>query len=360
MIFRHLIALPVVLLLIAATSLACSSSPAPARPQVDADFRVLIIHSYDDDFRWTHELGRGIVEGLGRGGYSEGRDYELRVFFMDTRVNYTRPEQIEERVSAAMRVIDEFRPDIVFVTDDLALERVAVPYAEKGSVLNLPFVFAGINGDPVLYGGVRSLEAPGGQITGAIERIPFLRGFEAMKRVFPNAQRVALIADPSPSSTAVVNEFRRENVAGRSTALQAQDMVQVATFAAWKERIQEFQTRADLIAVLNYHRLADEAGHIVPAREVVEWTLQNSRIPVVGLVSDWTADGLVMAVGNSGFRTGIYVGIVGARVLSGTPPGSIAIIDPLQFEMTFNLTTAERLNIRIPADALTEAGNVVR
>lgn len=346
-----------VLVLLAAALAACSgSSPASDDPMR----RVLIIHSYDDDFRWTHELNRGIIEGLERGGYREGRDYELRVFFMDTRVRYARVEQIEERVSAAFAEIDGFRPDIVFVTDDLALERVAATYAEKGSISGLPFVFAGINGDPRAYGGVRTLEAPGGTLTGALERIPFVAGFEAMKRVFPDASRVMLFADPSPSSASVVRDFDAENIASRATALKALGMVQVETFADWKAKVAEYQARADVLAVLNYHRLRDDAGNIVPAREVVEWTLQNSRIPVVGLVSDWTADGLVMAVGNSGVRTGIYVGAIGARILDGASAGSIAIVDPLEFEMTFNLRTAERLNIRIPQDAVADAGNVIR
>jgi ABC-type uncharacterized transport system substrate-binding protein len=321
--------------------------------------RVLVIHSYDNEFRWTAEQGRGIVEGLRRAGLDEGEDYQLRVFFMETRVTYTTPDQIEERASRALDIISEFDPDIVFVTDDVALKDVAVAFTQFAPQRELPFIFSGINADPTVYPPVRSLAAPGGLITGTLERIPFDDTFATVERVIPSAQRIAIYADDSASSTAVLEEYRRTHT-GVATALDVVALQQISTFAEWQRTIMAVQTQADIIGLVNYHRVKDETGRTVPAREVAQWTIANSRVPVVALVSDWAADGIFMAVGNSGFKTGTLVGIIGGEVLQGKAPGTIAIVDPHLVETAFNLTTADSKSITIPPAELVNAGQVYR
>ncbi|MCX5998023.1 MAG: penicillin-binding protein activator, partial [Chloroflexi bacterium] len=64
-----------------------TSSAAPA-------LKVLIVHSYHETWAWDQDMESGIVEGLSRKGYVKDRDYQLKSFYMDTKINYTTPEQI--------------------------------------------------------------------------------------------------------------------------------------------------------------------------------------------------------------------------------------------------------------------------
>ena len=80
--------------------------------------------------------------------------------------------QIEERAAEALEALRDFAPNILFVTDDVALEHVAVRYAEESPDAPLPTVFAGINVDPTIYAPINSLEAPGRTITGALGAHP--------------------------------------------------------------------------------------------------------------------------------------------------------------------------------------------
>jgi branched-chain amino acid transport system substrate-binding protein len=170
--------------------------------------RVLVVNSYHKGMDWARDIQKGIIEGLSRAGYTEGQDYELKTFCMDTKVTYTTPELIEQRAETAIDLIDEFEPDIVFVNNDNALKYVAVEYTKKHPEKKLPFVFSGVNLDPTIYAPIESLDVPGGVITGALERFPYYECFFLGKRIFPNASKIVLLADSSPSSTFVVEAFK--------------------------------------------------------------------------------------------------------------------------------------------------------
>lgn len=283
----------------------------------------------------------------------------MMVYYMQTRVQYTTPDQIKARAAEALQLIDDYKPDLVFITDDTALQYVAVPHALGKSNPDLPFIFSGINGNPTDFAPIKSLTTPGGQITGALERIPFAFNFRTTKLVYPNVTRMALLADSSASSAAVVDDFKKTYTPGMSE-VQITGFEQIDTFAAWKQRIAELQTQVDAIGLLNYHRLKDESGNVVSGSDVAAWTVANSKIPVIGLLTDWARDGIVMAAGNSGFKTGSFVAKMGADVLKGLPPAQISIVDPHLTETAFNLSNAGAAGLPIPAAALTAAAEVYR
>ena len=50
--------------------------------------RILIVHSYQEGLGWNHDTEEGIAEGLEKKGYVLGKNYELKKFYMDTKVTY--------------------------------------------------------------------------------------------------------------------------------------------------------------------------------------------------------------------------------------------------------------------------------
>lgn len=321
--------------------------------------RVLVIHSYDEAWSWDQDIQRGIIEGLSRHGYMRDRDYELKTFYMDTKVTYTLPEQIEERAALAIALIEEFEPDIVFVNDDNALKYVAVAYTERYPDRRLPFVFSGVNVDPTIYAPITSLERPGGPITGALERFPYGEGFTVAKRIFPNASTIVLLADSSSSSSFVVSTFKEQYLdVCNDSPLQVIGPLQVATFREWQETVTAYQTEADLLGILTYHQLRDENGRVVPAPVVVDWTVHHNELPELGVLTFHAADGFFAAVGVSGYKTGLYVGVLGGEILGGKDPAAIPLVDPKEVEVAFNLERADALGITIPAEELVKASEV--
>ncbi len=240
--------------------------------------------------------------------------------------------------------------------NDNALKYVAVEYTKRHPEKKLPFVFSGVNLNPSIYTPIECLEVLGGVITGALERIPYYEAFSLGKRIVPNASKIVLIADSSPSSDFVVGAFK-ERYRDRVTdsPLDVIDCIPVKTFDGWKENITEYQTKADFIGILNYYQLCDENGTVVPAPVVADWTIRNSILPEIGFIATDAEEGLLAAVGVSYYKTGIYVGVIGGEILGGASPATIAIIDHKVTDVTFNLERAEMLEIRIPATELADA-----
>ncbi len=329
----------------------------PVHQPVPLETTILVINSYGPEMTWEQDIQRGIIEGLARSGYGAGHHaYMLQTYCMDTKVNYTTPEQIEARAEAAFTLIAELQPDLVFVNNDNALTYVAVEYAMRYPERKLPLVFSGVNLDPTLYEPITSLDRPGGQITGALERVPYDEAFALVTRIVPNASTIVILADASPSTDLVVSTFQeryQETVA--DSPLRVQGFQQITSFADWKTRIQELQTEADVIGVLNYYQVRDETGAVVPAKEVANWTIHHSNLPEMGFVATDSGDGFLAAVSVSYYQTGIYVGLIGGEILSGADPAEIPIVDPHVADITFNLERAEMLGITIPRAELAEA-----
>lgn len=333
---------------------ADTANPFPERQ------RVLIVHSYDEGFRWTSEQGRGIVVGLGEAGLREGHEYDLRTFFMDTRSTYTSPEQVAARASEARRLIEEFEPAVVFVTDDVALRDVAVRWVEEHPDSDVAFVFSGINIDPTVYAPIASLRQPGGRITGLLERIPVAEAMAAVKRVLPAASRAALLADGSLSSGAAVADYNATYPGGLQQPVQVTGFAQARTFAEWQRLVTEAGRQADVIGVLNFHGIVDDSGQVVPPATVLDWTVRNSSKPVVGLLTDWVRDGMAMGVGNSGAQHGAAAGRIGGGILKGGDPGQVAIVDPKLVETAFNLGALRRLGWSVPQTDIEAARLVIQ
>ena len=348
------------LLLALAAAVACGSPTSALGGAAPADepHRILVVHSYSDAFTWTRQLHEGIIQGLAQKGLIRDRDYQLQTFEMDTRINFTSPQQIQRRAAAALEALRTFGPDILFVTDDVALEHVAVKYAEESPDTPLPTVFAGINVDPTIYAPIGSLDVPGGTITGALERIPHTEAFATAKRLFPDVTRVVILADAGAGSETVRAELQRDDQAADARPFEVLDFLLLETFDQWQRAVVDYQDKADLIAVVNFHQLRDASGEIVPPAEVIDWMVAENKLPELGLVADWARDGILVAVGNSGLKTGAYVGALGADILNGADTAIMPIVDPKQTDTSFNLARARSLGIEFPPGELADADTV--
>lgn len=101
--------------------------------------KIFMVHSYNPDHICTAPQREGFVNKL-HDLEVESREnksmkyiyrFNIRSFYMWTKLEYTTIPQIKERAKIAIQKIKEFKPDYIYTSDDNAFEYVAIPLSYK-------------------------------------------------------------------------------------------------------------------------------------------------------------------------------------------------------------------------------------
>jgi putative ABC transport system substrate-binding protein len=213
-------------------------------------------------------------------------------------------------------------------------------------------IVALIGSDTVGSGLDLSLSRPGRNLTGvnvfAVQLVP-LR-FQLVREVVPNAELIAFLANPSGLNAAVDGiEYAgiAKQVGQRFLILNARSESECeAAFA----RLAEVRPRALVVeSDPLFNELADR---------LIEFARRYS-VPVIYPRREFTVDGGLMSYGtdisDSYYQAGIYT----ARILQGTKPADLPVLQATKFELVINLKTAKALGLTIPPSLLARADEVI-
>jgi ABC-type uncharacterized transport system substrate-binding protein len=302
--------------------------------------RVLVLHSYHPEFVWVQDVNKGIVQGLLEERFEEGKNLNLEYFYMDTKRKSDEKWKLEVAGQAKARIAT-LKPDVVIAVDDNAQKYVVKDLANGGP----PFVFLGVNANPMDYGYLRSLEAPGGQVTGSIERERFEQSLALLRKLIPEVTNLAVLCDDGPTGKPIVARIQQK------APLLGVNIVatkQTGSFHEWQRFVRQVQNQADALLVILYHTLKDDAGKSIHENRVLSWTINNNQLPDLGFWSWAVEGGLLCSEAISGYQQGHYAATVAAYVLMGQSAGEFPVDKPQRGEICINLARAKMLGIEIP------------
>ena len=138
---RHRRLLVAALCAVLAVGGAIATLRAPPAAAAKPLFTILHIMSYHSPWEWTDEQLRGFRDALA------GVDVEYKVLQLDMK-RKSSPEWKESVARDARQLIDAWKPDLLFTSDDLAQEMVAKHYVNTKT----PIVFSAVNADPAVSG----------------------------------------------------------------------------------------------------------------------------------------------------------------------------------------------------------------
>jgi len=207
-------------------------------------------------------------------------------------------------------------------------------------------------GDPVRQGYVRSLNRPGGNVTGVswFSNLVASKALGLLLELVPNAAVIALLVDPKLPETASQQNDAQEaaRILGRQLlALNASTPSEIdAAFATMRQR------RAGALFVGADPFLSSRRQQIVAlvARDAIPAMYTNREfVEEGGLISygNNTADGYL--------RAGVYVG----RILNGASPADLPVDQATKFEFVINLKTAKTLGLEVPPGLSARADEVI-
>jgi len=284
------------------------------------------------------ELLRGFRQGLKDTGYVEGEnvviDYRWAENQMD-RLPALAAELVRRRVAV---IAASGGPDTVFVA--------------KTSTTTIPIVFA-VGDDPVKLGLVASLARPGGNLTGINFFVSELaaKRLELLRELLPQTTRVAVLVNPA-EATLTEATLRDVEAAARLIGLQ----IQVLNASTSREIDTVFATiareRPDALFV-------GTDPFFVSRRVQLAQLTTLHKVPAIYALRQYAEAGGLMSYGASLTDAYRQMGAYAGRLVKGTKPADLPVVQATKFELVVNHQTARMLGLTVPPTLLARADEVI-
>jgi ABC-type uncharacterized transport system substrate-binding protein len=277
-------------------------------------------------------------KGLAEAGYTEGKNVAIEFRWAhgeNSRLGEMAADLVQRQVAVIVTPIG-----------------TVTALAAKTATTTIPIVFSA-GTDPVKAGIVTSLRRPGGNVTGVNYMAAELSGkrLSLLHELAPSAARIALLVNPAnlvPTQSIIKDTEEAAGAIGRHIdVFKAETSREIETaFAAL------VQNRADALVVGAEPFFIDRRVQIV--------TLATRYLlPTVYFLREFAEIGGVMSYGASDFARYREVGIYTGRILKGEKPAEMPVVQPTQFELVINLSTARAIGITVPPSLLAQANEVI-
>ena len=277
-------------------------------------------------------------QGLRETGYVEGQNVVIEYRWAEEQYKQL-PELVADLIRHRVNVI-------------VTLFTTAAAQAAKATTSTIPIVFS-VGDDPVKHGLVSSLSRPGGNVTG----VNFFSAEVTAKRLgllhefLPEAARIGVLVNP----TNVENTERTvKDVKSAADPLGLQ--IEVLNASNGNEIDAAFTTlvsrRADGL-------LVGADAFFVSRRVQIAILAARHMVPAIYTIGDYAESGGLISYGTdvaeSLRQQGVYVG----RILKGTNPSDLPVVQSTKFKLVINLRTAKAFGLEVPATLLSRADEVI-
>lgn len=274
-------------------------------------------------------IHQGIIQGLKDEGYINHKN--IRIDFQNAQGDQSNLKSMS----------DHFQNEKAAVVIGIATPAVQSLAHESG---NTPVIMGAVS-DPIGTGLVKSLQHPGGKITGVRDQQPVREQFKLIKTIMPKIKTIGVIYTSSDdSSTAEYREFRRiaeENgiTIRPYTITTVNDIEQVAQTMAGK---------VQAVYVPTDNTVASGMSTLIKATNA-------EKIPVFPAADTMVKNGGLATKSVSQFDMGVLTGRMAAEVLKGKKPQNMPIRRITRYETIINQKEADLLNIQIPSNIVQQA-----
>ena len=280
---------------------------------------------------------RAFREGLKDTGYIVGENVALEYRWAEDQI---------DRLPALTADLVQRRATVIFAISPTAA------LAAKAAIATIPIVFI-VNEDPVRLGLVASLARPGGNLTGInilTAEVTATR-LDLLRELMPSATRVSVLVNPV-NATNTDTTLREMAAAARTTGLQ----VKVLNASTSQEIEAAF---ASLLHERPDALFVGAEPYFYGRRVQLVVLAASHRLPAIYSQRDFVEAGGLMSYGTNIADAFRQIGVYAGRILKGTKPADLPVVQASKFELVINLPTARVLGLEVPPMLLARADEVI-
>ena len=279
----------------------------------------------------------GLRRGLNETGYVEGRNL---------MVEYRWAGNQFDRLPALAIDLVQIRVAVI-VSPGLP-----ATLAAKTATTTIPIVF-GVGVDPVQVGLVKSLNRPGGNLTG-FNQVNGELGAKALAllhELVPKTPTIGFLENPN---NPIIHELTTRDVLVAAAAIGLQ--IQPLKAGTDREIDAAFE---NLVQARTGALLVSNDVFFNSRIEQITALAARYAIPVMYSSAEFVGVGGLISYGASLRGALRQIGLYAGRILKGEKPTDLPVMQPTKFELVINLKTAKTLGLTIPPSVLALADEVI-
>lgn len=301
------------LALLAATAIA--TTPTMAK-DVSVAVTAIVEHPALDAVR------DGVKDALAEAGYKDGEN--LKFTYQSAQGNPATAAQI------ARQFVGD-APDVIVPISTPSAQAVVA------ATRDIPVVFTAAS-DPVGAQLVKTMEKPGGNVTGLSDLSPVAEHVALIKEIMPDVKKIGYLYNSGETNSVSLLAVLKEAA--------AKEGIEIVESAATKSSevkgaAQALIGRADAMYV-------PTDNTIVSALESAVTVAEEGKLPLFTADTDSVTRGAVAALGFNYYDVGKQTGVVVARILKGEKPGDIDVDVAKGTDLVVNLGAAKKMGIELP------------
>jgi putative ABC transport system substrate-binding protein len=275
-------------------------------------------------------------QGLGEAGYVEHRNVGIEYRWAEGQVDRL-PELARELVRAQVAVICAASPPSAL--------------AAKAATTTIPVVFTS-GEDPIKLGLVASFNRPGGNVTGVALLIDVLgsKRLGLLREIVPAASLIAVLLSPTwPTFDTQLNDVEE---AARAVGQQ----IHVLRANTEREIDAAFDTAKEVRASA---MMVGPSTFFTVRRDQIVGLATRDALPTIYGQREFMAAGGLMSYATNLADAYRQAGVYSGKILSGSRPAELPVVQSGKFELMINLKVAKSLGLTIPPGVLAIADEVI-
>lgn len=285
-----------------------------------AEFKVLVVMSYEANNPWVKEIRDGVDSVLAASS-------AITYFHMDTKVNAAGGPQ---KGKEAYELYTSLQPDGVIAADDDAQAMFVVPFLRDK--VKTPVMFNGVNNSAGKYG------FPASNVSGILERAHVRESLAFAKQLIPAIQTVCFIANDVPAGRALRTQVEEEK---DTYPVKVGAFLLLKNTRDMETHVKTARSVCSAILIDSLEGIEDDAARPLNNKEVLQVLSKVYGGPILAGNRYQVEQGAWAAVVKTGQEQGEVSAEMLLKAMRGTPVSKIPVVSNVRGQRVINVTAVE-------------------